>query len=232
MLLHRGRQVDQVAGAVLLAKGDRVGDAQVAAGQGAGLVEHQGVGLGQALQGAGALDQDAILPGAVHGGLERHRGGQFQCAGVIGLQHRRHAPPVAAEQAGAGGQAEDHGHQAIGHARGLQLAAALGLQRLLDEFGDPRGGGLLTDLFGVDPQPAFFDQGAGQHAVATTALHGDTLAGHGGLVDQGFAAQHGAVHGNHTAGGGDHAIADLHLGAVDQLLHAVALNPEFIALRA
>ncbi|MNY02736.1 hypothetical protein D3C86_1353210 [compost metagenome] len=91
---------------------------------------------------------------------------------------------------------------------------------------------MFADLLGIDPQAAFLDQGAGQHPVAPAPLHRHAFAGHGGLVDQGFAAEHGAVHPDHAAGGGDHAVADPYPIAGDQLFHAVALHPQLVALRA
>ncbi len=85
MLLDRGRQIDDVARAVVAVKGDRVADFKPTGGQGAGLVEDEGIDLGQALEHVGALDQNAALAGLVHGRLEGHRGRELEGAGVIGL---------------------------------------------------------------------------------------------------------------------------------------------------
>src|SRR5215204_1514348 len=160
--------------------GDHVGQGHLAAGQGAGLVEHHRGDAAGSLQDLDAPDQDAELGAAAGADHDGGRGGQPERARAGDDQHchRRGQPPgrVAAQQRPAGEGQRGHGHHqrdehrrdAVGQA--LQLAlAGLGLLDQLDDLGQ---GSVGPDRSRLHRQhPASIDRGAG-HPVT------------GGLVDR------------------------------------------------
>ncbi|MNG99669.1 hypothetical protein D3C79_588470 [compost metagenome] len=85
VLLHRGGEPDEIVRRVGGIEGHRVGHHQIPVGQGAGLVEDEGIGFREALEGRGPLDENARLACGIHGRLERHRGGELEGAGVVRL---------------------------------------------------------------------------------------------------------------------------------------------------
>ena len=230
VLFHRGGQVEHVGGVELGVEGQHVGDDQGAGGEGAGLVEDEGVGLGEALQCVTALEQHAVTAGGVHGGLEGDRGGELERAGIVGLQHGGGPLPVARYQPGAAGQTQDPGHQLVGQAVGGELGAALDLQGVLDVVGDSGAGRAGTDMLGVDADAAFLDDGAAEHVVTPLAQRRHALAGHAGFVDGGLATEHGTVNRDDGTCCTDDGIADHHLGGVDLHLLALALNPDRVGI--
>ena len=231
VLFNGGGQVDQVGRAEVGVIREGVGHSQAARGEGAGFVEDEGVGFGQALQRVGPLEEQALAAGGVHGGFEGHGRGELEGAGVVGLEHGGGAPPVAREKPGRARQAQHAGHELVGQAAGGQLRAAFDLQGVLHVVGDARAGGARAHALGVHAHAAFFDHGAGEHGVAPAAHDGHALAGHAGFVHGGFAAEHGAVHGDEVAGGADDGVAHLHVGGAHLHFVAFALDPDAARVR-
>jgi hypothetical protein len=79
--------------------------------EGPGLVEHDGMGAGQRLQGAAALDEDAVARRLRDAGDECDRGRQDQRAGRRRDQHRQAANGIARQEPGRSGDSEGDGQQ-------------------------------------------------------------------------------------------------------------------------
>ena len=94
-------------------------------GEGAGLVEHDGVCLGQGFQILAALDGDVIAAALAHGGKHGQRHGELERAGEVHHQARDGAGDVAGEQIRHAGGTQTPGHQLVGQHQRTVLGAGL-----------------------------------------------------------------------------------------------------------
>ena len=194
----------------------QLAEAQLAGGQGAGLVEdHGGDALGT-LQGLGVLDQDAVTrrhPGTGH---EGGGGGQSQGTGAGDDQHRYGREQtglqgVAAQQPaeqGDQGQAHHHRHEHPADPIHQLLDGRLGGLGVFHQADDAGQHRLATQGGDLDLQIALAVDGAPHHLVTGALGDRAAFAGEQGFVHLAFALQDAAV-------GGD-ALARAQLQAVAQ----------------
>ncbi len=187
-----------------------------AGGDGAGLVQDDGVHAAGGFQYLGALDQDAELrapPGADH---ERGRGGQAQGAragddqdghgggegggGVVGDQQPG--------DPGAEGEHQDDGYEDPGDLVGEALHLGLAVLRVLHHLRHPGELGVGADPGGLDDQASGGVDGGSGDGVAHGHVDRDGLAGQHGGVHGGAALDDGAVGGDLLAGAHDEPVAD------------------------
>ena len=208
-----------------------VGDPGRALGDGARLVQHDSVYRMQRLQGLGGFEQHAVFRALARAHHDGHGGGKAQGAGAGDDQHghaggQGHLHAVAGQQPHGGGDdgdGDDGGDEYPGHLVGQLGDGRLGGRGLLHQ-GDHLGqGGVAAHLPGPHGEGAGFIQRSGDHLVAGALLHGDGLAGQGGLVHGGPALGHLAVHGDGLSRAHQDQVAHgyllhrhLHLPAVPQ----------------
>ena len=135
VLLQAGREPEHLR-LLPAAEGDDPGDRGAGAGEGAGLVEDDGVGGGDRLEEPAALDGDLPTARLPHGREDREGHCQLEGAGEVDHQHRQRPGKAAGQKIGEDAPAEGIGHQFIGDAGGLQLGARLQLFRLFDHPDD------------------------------------------------------------------------------------------------
>ena len=216
--LRQGGQLEQPR--LLHPHGVAFGHAEAAPGQGAGLVEHHGAGLGQGLQVVAALDEDALTGGPADAAEKAQRDGNHQRAGA-GDDQEDERPVEPLREAAAQDEGRQHGQQrrADDHHGGV----------IAGEFGDEiLGLGLLApgvlrqlkDLshrgFPIGPahpdaQQAGLVDAAADDRVARRRLPGHGFPRQGGGVQQGAALQHLAVQGHPLAGLDHDDVAHRHL---------------------
>ena len=179
------------------------GDRRPALGEGAGLVQHDGVELAGALQGLAVADQDAHLRRAAHADHDGDRRGQPQGAGTGDHQHRhghhhrvadlrRRAEPIPDDE----GDDRDADHDRHEHRRDLvHQAADRGLAGLglTHRFDDMRQGGVAADARGAHQKAALGVEGAAENGVALALEHRHGFAGEHGFIDMGLAVEHLAI---------------------------------------
>ena len=94
----------------------------------AGLIKHNGVGLGKRLKVLGALDHDAHLGSIAHGGHDGDRTRELECARVVDHQRRRGLDEAA------GGKRNQAREQEVPRddlvSKVLHMRLALGLERV------------------------------------------------------------------------------------------------------
>ena len=192
------RTRDRVLGSVLqrphqaqgLGAVDAFGDGDLdqrhlAGGDGAGLVEHDGVHLARGFEHLRSLDQQAELRPAPRADHQRRRGGQPERARAGDDQHRhgrgeRERGALAGpepEAEGGDSHADDHRHEHAGHAVGETLHRRLAGLRVGDERGDLRQRGVGADLGGAHDQPPARVDGGARDLGAGPDLDRDRLAG-------------------------------------------------------
>ena len=202
-------------GGVGAVDGDDVDECHAAGGDGAGLVEDDGVDLAGRLEDLGSLDEDPEL-GAAAGADEECGGcGESEGAGAGDDQHgdrggERGGGRLAGaepEAEGADGESDDdrheHGRDLVGEAlhRGF---AVLGVG---DESGDLGQGGVGADPGGAhDESSAGVDGGSGD-GVAGGDFDGHRFAGQQRGVDRRAAFLDDAVGGDLLAGPDDEPVA-------------------------
>jgi hypothetical protein len=202
-----------------------IGDFQLAVSQGSGLVEHQGIDLGQTLHGLAALDQYPMIGGLVESGLEGDRGAELERAGVIDQEHRLHPRQIARQGIDGRRRAEREIDALVGQLVGQSLGLGALVERVLDEAGDTGGGGVLADPGRLDAQPALDQHRAGDHALGRLARDRHVLAGDGGLIDQGGTLDHTTVDRDGLADTDDQDLAGPHLIARNPDELPIALDP-------
>ena len=196
--------------------GDDVDEGHAAGGDGAGLVEHDGVDPAGRFEDLGSLDEDAELRAAAGADEERGRCGQPEGAGAGDDQHGDaggeggggRLAGAEPEPEGAERQADDdgdeHGRDLVGEA----LHGGLAVLGVGDEPGDLGQGGVGADAGGPhDEASAGVDGGAGD-GVAGADLDGDRFAGEQRGVDSRGAFLDDAVGGDLLAGPHDEPVAD------------------------
>ena len=189
-------------------------------GEGAGLVDDQGVDLFHALQRLGILDQHAGVRAAADADHDRHRRGQPQRAGAGDDQHahRRDQPVGEARlrpERRPGGEGKkrhrDHRrHEPAGDLVGESLdrrAAALRLRHHLHDLGQQC---VTADLFGAHHEAAAAVEGAADDAGIFFLGDRHGFAGDHGFIERGAAFQHAAVDRHLVAGAHAQFVADLH----------------------
>ncbi len=197
-----------------------VGDHRLALGEGARLVQHHGLDGVQGLQRLGGLDQDAVLralAGAHHDG---HGGGQSKGAGAGDDQHRHpggeglgHVPAGGDEPNSGGddGNSDDHGDEYPRHLVGQFGDGGLGGGRLVHQTDHLGQRGVLPHPGGPEGKGAGLVDGGGGHLGAGQLLHGQALAGEGGLIHRGGPLGHHPVHRDATAGADHDEVAHRHV---------------------
>ena len=197
-------------------------------GQGAGLVEDNGVGLGQGFQILAALDGDMVAAALTHSRKHRQRHGQLQRAGEVDHQDRDSAGGVAGQCVGNGGAQQAVRHQLVCQGGGTGLAGRLQLFGSLDHLHDLVIAAVAGLLLHGHHQLAFLDHGAGIHNSAGALAHGFSLAGQGGLVHTGFTLQHAAIQRDDAARVYNHGVAGAHLADGHQYLALGSLLPDAV----
>ena len=254
-VFDRGQRADAVAGAggdglgdgVLGGVLERAGEAQhlvgvdavdrddvderhAAGGDGAGLVEDDGVDLAGRLEDLRALDEDAELRAAAGADEQSGGGGEAEGAGAgddedgDGGGERGGGGLAGAEPEaeGADGEGDDDGDEHGGDLVGEPLDRGLAVLGVGDEPGDLGEGGVGADPGGPhDEAAAGVDGGAGD-GVAGADFDGDGFAGEQRRVDGGGAFLDDAVGGDLLAGPDDEPVADGELADRDADLVAVA----------
>ena len=222
---HGSAQEDEFRGVA----GKHIGDSGLAGGQGAGLVQQDGTGPVEVLQGFGILKENAHFCSPARTNHDGHRGSQSQSTGAGNDQHRngggqrkfkglsRHHP----DGEGHGGDAHDHGHENacdLIRQTGDGGLAAAGLLHHADDLGKGR---ILAHLVRPEFQITGGIDGGGGDGVAGFLLHGHGFAGEGALIHGGTAFDDGAVHRDAAAGFDDDRVPYPNLIGGYLLLHAV-----------
>ena len=88
MLLQAGRKAQDLVLAPAIG-GECAGKTRLRLGQRAGLIKHNGVGLGKRLKVLGALDHHAHLGGVAHGSHDGDGTRELECARIVDHQRRR-----------------------------------------------------------------------------------------------------------------------------------------------
>ncbi len=171
---------------VLVVGRDDVDEGHAPGGDGAGLVEHDGVDALGGLEHLGTLDQDAELRASSRADHERGGGGETEGAGAGDDQHcdsggegggravRRGGGEPEPER--GEGQRDHDGHEDRGYPVGEPLDSGLAGLGLLDELGDLGQGGVGTDPGRPDDQPSASVDGGAGNRIAGADLHGYRLA--------------------------------------------------------
>ena len=202
----------------------------MAGGDGAGLVQHNGIDVVQILQRLGALDEYAELGGLAGADHDGHGRGQTQRAGAGDDQHgdgvgEGELEAVAGDHPDDGGHkrdAHDHGHEHAADLVGKAGDGRFGGAGVVHEADDLRERGIVAHARGAEAEGTVFVDGGGDDRVANMLFHGDALAGDGGLIDVAKALDDLAVHGDALAGPDDHDVAGDHLLGGHGDFHAVA----------
>ena len=198
------------------AGGGHVDEGHLAGGDGAGLVEHDGVDAPGVLEHVGALDQDAEARPAPGAHQQRGRGREAQRAGAGDDEHgdgdleraRRLAGGDPPPGEGQRGEHEHDGHEHGRHPVGEPLHRRLAGLGALDEPGDAGERGVGADPGGLDDEPpGAVDRAAGD-LVAGGDVDGQRLAGDERGVDRAAAVDDPAVGGDLLAGPHDEPVAD------------------------
>ena len=175
--------------------------------QGAGLVEHHGVRLGQRFQIVAALDQNTALGGAADAAEKAQRYGDHQRAGAGDDQEGQGPvepvrPDGAHQKSGKGGQHrqqdrrdQEQGQRRIHHTGGIVFGKPgdklladgflfAGILHQLQNFGNR---GFLTGLCHRHPQQPRQVHAAADDVIAHTDASGQGFAGEGGGIQCGTA---------------------------------------------
>ena len=208
-------------------QGEDICHGGVARGDGAGLIQNDGVHVVEVLQALGGLNQNAHLRGLACAHHDGHRGGKAQGAGAGDNQHGN-GVGQGELKAHAGNEPHNGRHNSYGddhrHKHAADLVrqpgdGRLGVAGLVHQADDLGKGGVLPHLGGLELKGAVFVDGGGDDLVARVLLHGDALARDGGLVHIAVALCDDAVYWNALAGTDDHNIPGHHLLRGDGLLH-------------
>ena len=199
--------------------GDDGGEAGLALGERAGLVDHERVDLLQHLERLGVLDQDAGRGAAAGADHDRHRRGEPEGAGAgddedrdgvdQGVGEARLRPEEAPDDEGEDGDHDDRrdevGRDDVGQAldRG---AGALGLADHAHDLGQQR---LAADALGPHDEAAGAVDRPADDAAAWRLLDRNRLAGDHRLVDGARAFEDHAVDGHLLTGADAEPVARL-----------------------
>ncbi len=229
--LGRGREAEQVARRDVIDDTDDVDDRRDAMGQGAGLVEHDGVGLGELLHVAAALDDDAGARRMGHRGQHRGRRGDADAGAVIDDHQRQEAAEVRASAPRC-----RTASPSVGSTRRSASSSAWFCMRVSPIGADSTRWAIWPAVVSVPTRVARTVNWPSRMTVAANAasplprVDRQAFARDGLLVDGGEAFDDLAVDRDHLAGIDDDEVADRELGRRDRDDLAVAQDPG--ALRA
>ena len=182
--------------------GENIGDLRGAGGDGAGFIQDHCIHLAGDLQGSSGFEQDAVPGAQAAAHHDGYRRGQTQGAGAADHQHRN-APGQGKAQAPAQQQPHRRGHQGDGDHRRDEHAGdlvrhlgdgGLGGGSVADHADDLAEGGVLPYPQGLTADVARLVHGGGGDPVPCRFIHGDALAGEGGLIHAALALQNDPVH--------------------------------------
>ena len=207
---------------------EHAGHLEHALGQGAGLVEHDGLHLGQGFQIVAALDQDTAAGSAADAAEEGEGNADDQRTGAADDQEGERTAhpdaPLAGEQAGQDGQSRradaDGGGIIPGELGDEVFRLGLFQAGVFHQLQNAGHGGLAEGLGYLHPQHLVLVYAAGNYIVAGTYPAGAALAGEGAGVDGAAALQHNAVQRDFLAGADQNYVAHSH-GVRVHLLHAI-----------
>ena len=216
--LHGGGQRENLLGCPPVGGGYR-GDGEVAGGQGAGLVEDDGVDGPDGLQCAVSLEEDAQLRAAPGGHHHGRRGRQPECARAGDDQHgqrcrERLVCAGTGDQPATGGQCGDHEHRRhehAGNAVGQPLGIGLVGLGLFDQAHHPGEMGVSPDGRGLHDEAPVEHHGSADHAGAGGHARRRGFAGHGTHIDGGASLHHKPVGGDRLTRPDDEALLFLEL---------------------
>ena len=202
---------------------DHVCEGGLAVGEGAGLIEDEGLAGADVLENGGIADEDAAAggegDGAEHGDgdadQERARGGDGE--------YGEEAVGFAGDGPRGGGDGDGEGGvpRAETVAEAAEFGAlVLGIFHDLDDAGEAR---ILGQAGGADGDGGFAVHGAGDDFGAGGFADGVRLAGEVRLVHDSVAFEHIAIGGDGFVGEDDQVVADGDLGDGDVLKTAFAL---------
>ena len=227
MLLQTCGQLQNFA-LVAAGEGNHIHHLRGSAGECAGLIKHDSVGLRQRFQIFAALDGDVVAAALTHSRKHRQRHGQLQRAGEVDHQDRDGAGGVTGQCVGNGGAQQAVRHQLVCQGGGTGLAGRLQLFGSLDHLHDLVIAAVAGLLLHGHHQLAFLDHGAGIYNSAGALAHGFSLAGQGGLVHTGFTLQHAAIQRDDAARVYNHGVAGAHLADGHQYLALGSLLPDAV----
>ncbi len=220
-LVQAGRQVQHLVGVEALEGHDFL-ERGASFGEGAGLVDDEGIDAAHVLDGLGIAEQHAHLCRLAGGDHDRHRRGQTQRAGAGDDQHRnrvqdgkgpgRLRAEEAPDEEGGHRDRQDREHEPVGDGIGHPLHRRASALRLRDQLHDLRQHSVGTHLGGADHQRAGAVLGRADDLIASGFLDRDRLAGEHRLVDPGAAFHHFAIHRQLFAGSHAQVVADMHVG--------------------
>ena len=205
---------------------DELGHGEGAVGQGAGLVEHDGLGGAQGLQVVRPLHQNAEARCPADAAEERQRYGDDQCAGARHHEEGESAqdpvgPLTAEQQRGHDGEYSGHAHDDggvhAGEAGDEVLGACLLLGGVFHQFQDAAYRGVLEGLGGAYDEFGRQVHAAGDDLVAWARRAGHRLAGERRRVNLAFAGQHRAVERDALTGHDDELVVGGQLEGIDLL---------------
>ena len=177
-------------------------------GQRAGLVEDDGVDLGQFLHVRAALDDDAGARRMGHRGQHRGWRSDADAGAVVDDHQRQEAIEICTHRCGASRKRQRRQHEAVGEFLRVILHAGIADRRRLDQLSDLACGRRRTNANGADRELAVANNGCGEHRLTLAAHHRQPFAGDGLLIDHSVAVDDLAVDRNHVTRIDDHFIAD------------------------
>ena len=201
-------------------QGHDIGQLRPAFGQGAGLVEGDGLQVAQGFQDGTALDQQALARTGRQAGRNGRRGRDHQGAGA-GDQQKSQRPvnpgaPILPGQQGRGqGDEQRDGHHRRHIDPGETVDEAgnrgLGLLRFFHQADDAGDGIVFRALGDFELQRRFEVDGAGEDLVARALAARHGFAVHRGFVQAGLPLPDHAIGRHPVARTDQQEIADLHL---------------------
>ena len=227
MLLQAGGKAQNLVLAPAIG-GEHAGKTRLCLGERAGLIKHNGVGLGKRLKVLGALDHHAHLGGIAHGGHDGNGTRELERARVVDHQRRRGLDEATRGERNQAREQEVPRDDLVGEVFHVRLT--LGLERVgrLHERDDRAQLGLCRVGAHAHQDTAVFHDSAGEYIVARAALDGQRLTGQGRLVDHGASPLDNTVDANGHAGADGDQVAGLklgggnaHLGVADHFLRLV-----------
>ena len=184
-------------------------------GERAGLVEDDGVGLGECLEMLRPLHREARLGSLAHGGQDRDRPRELERAGIVDHKRSRGFHEAARGERDNAREQEVPRHDAVGQALALRLDIGFHALGQLDQRDDGTKLRLARRCLDADEDLAVFARGTRENVVSHRALDSKRLTGQGRLVHHGHttldhtvdAYRHAGAHGDQVArlqvGGGD-----------------------------
>ena len=199
--------------------GQKIRNARLAGGDGAGFVEHDDLGFARLLERDGGFEEDAVFRAEAVADHDRHGRGEAERAGAADDEHRDAAregererrPREEPDNRCNDGDRDDRRDEDAGDLVRDLRNRRFGGGGVGDHFDDLREGRVLADARGLAAQEAgLIDRGGGD-GVARGFVHGDALAGEGGLVDGTLPFQNDAVDRDALARADEEHIAPAHL---------------------